>query len=209
MYQKGEEELADVADMVEVAEFGPETAIVTEGGPSLGNSNPHHNVIHGMPQRLLDTAAGETGEAMFFLAGGEARALLKETVVRSYDRGEFFGELALLMDQPRKATVRSGPEGATCLTLDRDTFDMFADQNTTVFAERQRAYASVRQYLCFVYTCRRFKMMDFVFKLMDFVFKLMDFVLKMMDFVFKLMDFVLTMMDFAFKLMDFVLTMMI
>jgi hypothetical protein len=45
------------------------------------------------------------------------------------------------MDQPRKATVMAGSDGAKCLTLDREAFDMFADQNAAIFEERQEAYA--------------------------------------------------------------------
>ena len=45
-------------------------------------------------------------------------------------------------------------------------------------------------------------------KMMNFSFKLVDFVLKMMNFSFKLVDFVFKMMNFAFKLVDFVFKMM-
>jgi|GEM_PF-3128623 len=36
--------------------------------------------------------------------------------------GGFFGEIALLRDQPRMASVRAGSDGMTVYTLDRATF---------------------------------------------------------------------------------------
>ena len=39
--------------------------------------------------------------------------------------------------------------------------------------------------------------------MMNFAFKMMNFVLTMMNFAFKMMKFVLTMMNFAFKMMKF------
>ena len=57
------------------------------------------------------------------------------------DESRRFGEVALLLDQPRKATVRAGSEGARCLMLDRSAFDRYASSNTGVLEERQQAYA--------------------------------------------------------------------
>ena len=107
-------ELSAVADVVTAEEYDAEAAIVTEG---------------------------ESGEAMFFLEEGEARAYVNGSLVREYSRGDFFGEMALLLDQPRKATVRAGSDGARCLMLDRAAFDTYASGNTGVLEERQQAYA--------------------------------------------------------------------
>ena len=87
-----EKERARVADVLEGEEVEPNMPIVVAGDP---------------------------GEYMYFLEKGEAKADVKGEVVMRYARGDYFGELALLTDQPRKATVTSGPDGARCLKLGR------------------------------------------------------------------------------------------
>jgi CRP-like cAMP-binding protein len=52
-------------------------------------------------------------------------------------------ELALLTDEPRKATVRAGPAGCRCLKLGRDVFNQFASQCMTILDQRRKQYAAV------------------------------------------------------------------
>eukprot|EP01046_Picozoa_sp_COSAG06_P086090 COSAG06_NODE_32724_length_501_cov_1.022388_1_plen_61_part_10 len=49
-------------------------------------------------------------------------------------------ELALLTDEPRKATVRAGPAGCRCLKLGRDVFNQFASQCMTILDQRRKQY---------------------------------------------------------------------
>ncbi|KAE8388770.1 cyclic nucleotide-binding-like protein [Aspergillus alliaceus] len=50
---------------------------------------------------------GDPGDAFYLLESGEAEAFMEgvDRPVKSYKRGDFFGELALLADQPRAASV--------------------------------------------------------------------------------------------------------
>jgi cAMP-dependent protein kinase regulator len=50
---------------------------------------------------------GDPGDAFYLLESGEAEALIDgvDRPVKSYKRGDYFGELALLDDQPRAASV--------------------------------------------------------------------------------------------------------
>jgi len=68
---------------------------------------------------------GERDDKMFILRSGSAVACIKgdqgEVEVMSYSKGDYFGEIALLMGEPRKASVYAvGP--ATCLYISRETF---------------------------------------------------------------------------------------
>ena len=59
---------------------------------------------------------GEPGEAFFFLEAGEAEAYKSDVgggkeVVKKYKKGDYFGELALLDDKPRAASVVAGQGG--------------------------------------------------------------------------------------------------
>ena len=66
---------------------------------------------------------GEPGDTMFLIEGGQV--VIEVTgvgVVGHRTVGDAFGELALISDQPRKATVRAC-EQCQLLCLGRDTFE--------------------------------------------------------------------------------------
>lgn len=50
---------------------------------------------------------GQEGDTFYLLLDGEAEAIKNGKVVMEYKRGGYFGELALLKNQPRAATVRA------------------------------------------------------------------------------------------------------
>eukprot|EP00928_Gymnodinium_smaydae_P072925 TRINITY_DN56204_c0_g1_i1.p1 TRINITY_DN56204_c0_g1~~TRINITY_DN56204_c0_g1_i1.p1 ORF type:complete len:360 (+),score=98.72 TRINITY_DN56204_c0_g1_i1:87-1166(+) len=70
---------------------------------------------------------GDPGDKFFILEDGECAAYIKgpdgEKKVKDYTRqGDYFGEIALLTDEPRKATVRAGPNGASVLSCSKEDF---------------------------------------------------------------------------------------
>ena len=79
----------------------------------VGFVEPNKNII----------TFGEPGDALYFVEEGGADALVQSQVVMSYKRGGHFGELALITDEPRKATVRANAKGCTLLRLDRAQFE--------------------------------------------------------------------------------------
>lgn len=50
---------------------------------------------------------GDQGDTFYLLLDGEAEAIKNGKVVMDYGRGSYFGELALLKNQPRAATVKA------------------------------------------------------------------------------------------------------
>lgn len=57
---------------------------------------------------------GDPGEAFFILESGEAEVYKRESgdsVLKKYGKGDYFGELALLDDKPRAASVVAGKQG--------------------------------------------------------------------------------------------------
>eukprot|EP00746_Dinoflagellata_sp_MGD_P161059 gnl/MRDRNA2_/MRDRNA2_88082_c0_seq1.p1 gnl/MRDRNA2_/MRDRNA2_88082_c0~~gnl/MRDRNA2_/MRDRNA2_88082_c0_seq1.p1 ORF type:complete len:362 (-),score=123.46 gnl/MRDRNA2_/MRDRNA2_88082_c0_seq1:387-1472(-) len=70
---------------------------------------------------------GEEGDTFMILAEGAASAVKGESTIE-YAPGDFFGELALLKNQPRAATVTS--KGCKVLTLNRVSFNRLLDPAT-------------------------------------------------------------------------------
>jgi ATP-binding cassette subfamily B protein len=79
------------------------------------------------PQRFADgediVRTGEPGDAMFLIIAGEAEVLSPNggAPLAVLQTGDYFGEVALLYDSPRTATVRARGD-LTLYTLDRDGF---------------------------------------------------------------------------------------
>jgi len=91
------------------------------------------------------TRQGGTGDKVFILYDGEARAYINgdggEVEVKVYSlQGEFFGEIALLLDEPRRATVRACGSGCSVLTLSREDLDL------AVGPIRERLMQNIEQY---------------------------------------------------------------
>ena len=70
---------------------------------------------------------GDAADCMYIvqeIGSSEPVVEIGGKVVRKYARGHYFGELALLLDRPRSATVRVF-EGTKLLRLDRADFERF------------------------------------------------------------------------------------
>jgi len=67
--------------------------------------------------------AGEYGRQVYFISAGEVEVFSPEgQLIRTMREGDFFGELALLHDQPRSATVRAVGY-CDLYALERDAFE--------------------------------------------------------------------------------------
>jgi cAMP-dependent protein kinase regulator len=90
-------ERSKIADALETQKFPPGTTIITEGDP---------------------------GHSFYLLESGEADAFTRKNGDRSvkhYEKGDFFGELALLNDAPRAASVVASTE-VKLATLGKNAF---------------------------------------------------------------------------------------
>lgn len=66
-------------------------------------------------------SAGEIGHGFYLIVAGRAEVQRNDRTLRSLNPGEYFGELAILRDQPRSATVIA-TEPTTCIVLTRWDF---------------------------------------------------------------------------------------
>ncbi len=65
---------------------------------------------------------GEAGDAFYVIGAGQVDVIEDGQIVRTRGAGEHFGEIALLLDQPRMATVRAATP-SRIYRLDREGFD--------------------------------------------------------------------------------------
>jgi len=80
------------------------------------------------PAHALLFAKGDVGRALYIVADGEVRIVRRtadgaEEELARLARGEVFGELALVDDEPRSADARAGADGCTALVLSRQDLD--------------------------------------------------------------------------------------
>lgn len=118
------EQIATLAEVVDEEDFNSEEAIIQQGGR---DSN------------------------MFIILKGQAMACISgekgEVQVKTYDTGDFFGEIALLLGEPRKASIHAKGE-VTCLVITKAVFDRvlgplrdFLKRNLEKYAKYQDAIA--------------------------------------------------------------------
>jgi hypothetical protein len=89
--------------------------------------------------------AGELGRHMYFISHGTVEIIAAdgETIFTTLTDGEFFGEIALLLSQPRTASVRV-VDYCDLYALDKDTFDRILTHYPD-FADHIREMAHKRQ----------------------------------------------------------------
>lgn len=71
--------------------------------------------------------AGQAGEEMFIVRGGEVDVRLGTTVLETVGSDHFFGELALIDDGPRSATAVARTD-CTLVALNRHRFTFLVDE---------------------------------------------------------------------------------
>lgn len=78
---------------------------------------------------------GDTGEEMFILQSGKVKISKKirgvEKTLATLEKGEFFGEMAILNDKPRSATAET-VEDCDMLVIDRKTFETLLRSNVEI-----------------------------------------------------------------------------
>lgn len=78
---------------------------------------------------------GDKGEEMFILQAGKVRISKRirgvEKTLATLEKGEFFGEMAILNDKPRSASAETIEE-CEMLTIDRKTFDTLIRGNVEI-----------------------------------------------------------------------------
>lgn len=66
--------------------------------------------------------AGDQGEEMYVIEDGTVEIMVGPDVLKTLERGDFFGEMAILEDMPRSTAARAGKNECKLLKIDRSMF---------------------------------------------------------------------------------------
>src|SRR5438067_2777821 len=82
---------------------------------------------------------GDEGDALYIVESGRAKVAIKdeegrEKILSVFGEGDYFGEMALLSDQPRSATVTVVGD-ADMLRLPKEAFERFLASNLNVMRQ--------------------------------------------------------------------------
>jgi CRP-like cAMP-binding protein len=88
---------------------------------------------------------GDPGLGLYFMTGGrvkvEIEANLSKTVIAELEAGSFFGELSIIDNNPRSASVICLTDAA-CLLLTRDSFQKLVEKHPEILIPMVRALAA-------------------------------------------------------------------
>ena len=94
------------------------------------------------PKETVLFKQGDMGDKFFLIRKGVVEIIKDDTLIRTQEKGDFFGEMALLTGEPRSATVVA-KEDLTLYSLTKDKFtnvigksDSFKNQLLNVFFQR-------------------------------------------------------------------------
>jgi len=82
---------------------------------------------------------GDAGDFLFVIESGKFDCVKDDVVVKTCEAGDVFGELALLYNCPRAATVKSKERGV-CWKLDRETFNAIVKEAAQKKRERYDSF---------------------------------------------------------------------
>lgn len=85
---------------------------------------------------------GEEGNVFYIIISGEATASVGSTEVKQYKSGDYFGELALLRDTPRAATVVANSQ-LKLASIDRDSFKRLLGPLDDILKRNMEQYIKV------------------------------------------------------------------
>ena len=85
---------------------------------------------------------GDVGDLFYVIREGEVEVLVSDEsgdrVVQTLEQGNYFGEVALMTDQPRNATIRA-LQPTTCYTLSKEKFREVLDNSESFQQELRKA----------------------------------------------------------------------
>jgi membrane protein len=77
-------------------------------------------------------AEGEHGDVMFFVVTGTVSISRKSQIIRTMKRGDYFGEMSMLLDAPRTATVKVLEDNTRIVVISQENFETILKESPEV-----------------------------------------------------------------------------
>ena len=103
---------------------------------SLFKETPSHKLVDIVMKMTMKTykendvifEEGEIGDKLYMIKSGRVRVFSQNKYMRELGEGSCFGEVALLLDEPRTATIIASCDCKICY-LTKDAFNSLVDEN--------------------------------------------------------------------------------
>lgn len=95
--------------------------------------------VKGFLQDQIVVRKGSTDTTLFVILEGRIEVVCDGKVLAQLERGEFFGEMALLTGEPRSADIRT-MEPVRCLVVDREGFRMILAKSPRIYDNIQAMF---------------------------------------------------------------------
>lgn len=133
---------SDVRETEKICEFLRRTEFFTDLTPrtlaELANNIEIREYLPG--DRIVNE--GDEGREFFMITSGRVKIAKtdggQQSIVNQLSEGSYFGEVALIKDQPRNASVIAS-EDTTCYVLDREEFRQVVDSSDSFESELRKA----------------------------------------------------------------------
>jgi YihY family inner membrane protein len=88
--------------------------------------------IRGYRQGEVVFQEGEKGNSMFYVLSGTVNILKKGRIIRVMKKGDYFGEMTMLIDTARTATAAVAEPDTQMVVISRDNFDVILRENPRI-----------------------------------------------------------------------------
>ena len=75
---------------------------------------------------------GDQGNVMFFIISGTVSISRKKQIIRTMKRGDYFGEMSMLLNSPRTATVKTLEDNTRIVVISQDNFETILKESPDV-----------------------------------------------------------------------------
>jgi cGMP-dependent protein kinase len=123
------------ANLAQAIDFGTkETACETVWIMKNISKNQRNQVVNSLKPKVYEQGEaifnqGDVGTRFYVIQGGEVQVFIGDKLIRTMGHGDYFGERALLFDEPRTAKIVCSSSTATLLSCDKSAFLNVIDEN--------------------------------------------------------------------------------